>query len=144
MKLTIELVPKTAFFKNVRSEVSKKDWDILRRKAYRKYDYCCAICGGKGNNHPVECHEIWEYNDSKHIQRLKDLVALCPSCHQVKHIGLSGMRGLGEDCIKHMMKINKSSREEAEQDISDAFHTWNDRSKHTWKCDISLLAERLK
>jgi hypothetical protein len=35
MKLKIELVPTSSFYSNVRSNVSKKEWDIIRRRAYR-------------------------------------------------------------------------------------------------------------
>ena len=44
MKLTIELVPSTAWFTNVRSEVSKAKWDKIRRKSYKHADYKCEIC----------------------------------------------------------------------------------------------------
>lgn len=142
MKLSIELVPQTAFFKNVRSEVSKADWDILRRQSYRKYNYRCGICGGKGNKHPVECHEIWEYDDIKHIQKLKGLISLCPKCHQVKHIGLSQIRGLEEDCIKHIMLVNEMTRSNAEKLIANAFEVWRNRSYYDWDCDITLITNR--
>ena len=59
IKLTIELVPKTAWYKNVRSEVSKDRWDELRKECYRNANYKCEVCGGTGPKWPVECHEIW-------------------------------------------------------------------------------------
>ena len=34
IKLTIELVPRTAWFSNVRSMVSREDWDVLRKECY--------------------------------------------------------------------------------------------------------------
>jgi len=53
MKLTIELVPKTCFFSNVRSEISATLWDILRKETYRKANYRCEICNGKGEKWPA-------------------------------------------------------------------------------------------
>lgn len=38
---------------------------------------------------PVECHEVWDYDDDRKIQRLERRVALCPACHEVKHAGLA-------------------------------------------------------
>lgn len=139
MKLTIELVPETSFYKNVRSEVPKDEWDIIRRQCYRDSNYICEICGGKGKQHPVECHEIWKYNDNKLIQKLIRFIALCPSCHQVKHIGLSQIRGIEEDCIKHLMRVNKISESTAEELIWEAFDTWRERSNYKWELDISYL-----
>jgi hypothetical protein len=82
IKLTIELIPKTCFFSNVRTLLPKKYWDLLRRSSYAKAGYKCEICGESGKNqgykHEVECHEIWEYNDRLKIQKLLGLVSLCP------------------------------------------------------------------
>jgi len=139
-KLTIELVPQTAFYKNVRSEVTRTQWDIIRKKVYKEYDYKCGICSGKGKQHPVECHEIWEYDDNKHIQTLKGFIALCPSCHQVKHIGLSQIRGLKKECLKHLMFVNKITKKEANMQILETARIWEERSQYDWKCDMSFLS----
>ena len=139
MKLTIELVPKTAFFKNVRSEVTKDEWGIIRRKAYKNAGYICEICGGVGKQHPVECHEIWKYKNG--IQKLLGFVALCPDCHQVKHLGLSQMRGLEEECIKHLMKVNNITKKEAKLYIAECWDIWSGRNEQDWKLDISLLEQ---
>ena len=71
MKLTIELVPSTAWYSNVRSNVTSSQWDVLRKECYKNAGYKCEVCGGKGPKHPVECHEIWEYNDESFTQTLK-------------------------------------------------------------------------
>jgi 5-methylcytosine-specific restriction endonuclease McrA len=140
-KLTIELVPETCWFTNVRSEVSKKDWDYLRNYTYEKAKFRCEICKGKGKKHPVECHEIWSYDDKNKIQKLEKLVALCPKCHQVKHPGLSEKRGLLNDVIEQLMNVNRISKNEAENLIKDAFIQFNNRSRFQWKLDISYLKQ---
>jgi 5-methylcytosine-specific restriction endonuclease McrA len=48
--LTIELVPKTAWYTNVRSNVSKKEWDRIRKKSYQNAGHVCEICGDTGLN----------------------------------------------------------------------------------------------
>jgi hypothetical protein len=140
--LQIELVPRTAWYKNVRSEVSKERWDELRRACYRKAGYVCEICGGKGPKWPVECHEVWGYDDDAHKQTLVRLIALCPMCHATKHFGLSQIRGIEDDVIQHMMKVNRWSKEKAYAHVVRAMHEWSDRSEHEWKCDISWLDEQ--
>ena len=144
MKLTIELVPQTAFYNNIRSELPKQDWDFLRRAFYKKAEYKCEICGGVGEQHPVECHEIWEYNDKKHIQKLVGLIALCPLCHQCKHWGLSQIRGLEEECIKHLCKINRITKAKAYDLVEQAFGVWRGRSEHDWKSDIKYIDKVLQ
>ena len=143
MKLTIELVPKTCFFSNVRSEISATLWDILRKETYRKANYRCEICNGKGEKWPVECHEIWQYDDKKKTQTLAGLIGLCPSCHEVKHMGLAQIKGNGQKALKHFAVINDLTLDQANIEIKAAFNQWLERSEHNWKLDISWLLNRL-
>lgn len=139
--LTIELVPSSCWFSNVRAVVSKTQWDILRNQVYSKAYNVCEICGDIGPKHPVECHEIWHYDDKKLIQKLVGMIALCPDCHMVKHIGLAQVQGRGDKALRHLMKVNKIKKQEAEKYTNKAFKVWEDRSKKTWKLDISILKE---
>jgi len=140
-KLTIELVPEGSFYNNLRSKVSKARWDKIRTNSYKKANYKCDICGGKGNKWPVECHEIWEYNDEKLIQTLVGVTALCPSCHEVKHIGLANVRGRLDIASNHLMKINNWDYEETTAYIESAFDKWRERSKHEWNVDVGWLVK---
>lgn len=139
MKLTIELVPKTAWYANVRSLVTKKQWDILRKECYKKANHKCEICGGTGKKWPVECHEVWLYDDKNKIQKLERLIALCPNCHTVKHAGLAQIKGKIDLVIKQLMKVNNISKNKAINYINESFEIWADRSKFKWECDISYL-----
>lgn len=140
-KLTIELVPQTAWYTNVRSNVSTKEWDYIRKKCYSIANNRCEICNGKGPKHPVECHEIWDYDDDKHKQTLTGLIALCPNCHMCKHIGLAEIQGKLPQAIKHLSKINEQSENETLYQIEEAFETWSERSKYDWKLDITYLEQ---
>ena len=140
--LTIELVPRTAWFSNVRSMVSKKDWDTIRKETYEQANNKCEICGGVGTRHPVECHEIWEYDDKKHIQKLNGMIALCPECHEVKHIGLAGKHGRGEIAQVHLAKINRWTMIQTSDYINGQVSKWKQRSTFMWKIDLSWLEDR--
>lgn len=144
MKLTIELVPSTSWYNNVRSMVSKKEWDIIRKKCYQMSNYICDICGGKGEKHPVECHEIWDYNDKTNTQTLIGLTSLCPSCHEVKHSGLAILQGKEEKIIEQLKKVNNITKQEAIKMLSKAFEIHRERSEKEWYVDISYLNEYLK
>jgi len=87
-KLSIELVPKTVWYKNLRNMVKRSVWDNLRRGAYAKYGYRCGICGA--SKQQLNCHEIWDYDDETHIQTLTGFIALCNLCHHQYLRQLSG------------------------------------------------------
>jgi hypothetical protein len=138
-RLTIELVPQTCWFSNVRKQVSKNDWDRIRSSVYRSAGYRCEVCGGRGRHHPVECHEVWQYEEPAGVQRLLRMIALCPACHEVKHMGLAEIRGRGDAACKHLARVNSWTDAEAARYTENAFLTWQRRSDRTWKLDISAL-----
>lgn len=141
-RLTIELVPSTSWFSNVRSEVPAAVWEKLKKVAYKLAHYRCEICSGRGRKWPVECHEVWHYDDASHIQKLVRLIALCPMCHRVKHIGFASLQPDFNDVIAHLMKVNQwSDRITAESYIKQCAKVWEGRSKHDWTLDISCLKQ---
>jgi 5-methylcytosine-specific restriction endonuclease McrA len=138
--LSLDLVPSSCWFSNVRSHVTKAQWDHIRKQVYSEAWYVCEICGGEGKNHPVEAHEVWNYNDKNHIQKLERMIALCPNCHSVKHFGLSTIRGIEDKAIKHFMVINKINKKKATKHIDEVFDLWRQRSQFKWNLDISILS----
>jgi len=140
-KLTIELVPRTCWYSNVRSEVSSQEWDKIKLAVSSKAGRMCEICGGRGPKWPVECHEVWDYNDKTKTQTLARMIALCPSCHEVKHIGLASIKGREEIAATHLAKVNQMSLRDAKQYIRESFEKWYERSEHQWKLDLSALSE---
>lgn len=144
MKLTIELVPSTSWFSNLRSLLSSEEWDKIRKGCYKNAGYKCEICRGVGPAHPVECHETWEYDEKTSTQKLIGLVALCANCHEVKHIGLAGIKGRHSEAVSHFCKVNECSEIDAEKYIKEVFEVWEKRSKQEWYLDIGLLEELKK
>lgn len=140
MKLQIELVPNSCWYSNVRSNVTPKQWDVIRKKVYSEANNHCEICGGQGTRHPVECHEIWTYDESTNVQKLDRFQALCTPCHGVKHMGLSEVRGNGTRALKWFASINKIDYRIAQEIRNAVFEQWQQRSQLKWALDISLLA----
>ncbi len=147
-KLSIELVPRTSWCNNLRNRMSREDWDKVRRIAYREHGYKCAVCGA--TDIQLHCHEVWEYDDEKRIQLLREFVALCPLCHHVKHIGLAGvLAGEGKldfrDVVTHFMKVNGCTKADFESYHQKVFDIWEERSKYQWTVDLgsysSLMLE---
>lgn len=138
--LDIELVPRSTWYKNVRSAVSKQAWKDFRM-LYLKSQ--CQYCGYKGILH---LHEIWRYDDDKHIQTLTGFVTLCNMCHHVKHLGLAGMLGQRGDIdyrevVKHYCRMNECTEAEFVQDRDEAFALWEKRSSCEWTFDLTYLEE---
>lgn len=149
MKLTSELVPKTCFYTNLRSELPKAQWDKIRKASYEKAGHVCEICGDTGKNqgvkHAVECHEIWDYikEGNKRTQKLIGVISLCPNCHKVKHPGLANVKGEIEIVYSQLMKVNGMKRSEAENYLELVFGLWQEQSKYSWELDISWLDNNL-
>jgi hypothetical protein len=142
--LQIELVPETCWYSNVRSEIPASDWELIKKFVSKRAGRKCEICGGIGPKWPVEAHERWAYDDINHVQTLEKIVALCPSCHQVKHFGFAQVQGKEKEALAHLMKVNNWSATQAHQHIEQAISTWRTRSQHQWKLDISGLEAGLK
>ncbi|CAN5761393.1 hypothetical protein BH24DEI2_BH24DEI2_26960 [soil metagenome] len=73
------------------------------------------------------------------MQRLTGLTALCPACHQVKHIGLANVQGKSAQALSHLARVNGWSANQARAYVEQAFELWARRSEHEWQLDLSLL-----
>ena len=103
LKLTIDLLPKGAWGTNLSTTLPKKAWDILRQAAYERANNKCSCCGKDGD---LQAHEVWDFDILTKTQILKDIVALCPACHGVKHFRNSQRIGYGEHAKAHFLKVN--------------------------------------
>lgn len=139
-KLSIELVPSTCWYSNVRSQVTRKKWNEIRFYCYAKASFKCEICGKTGpRHHPLDCHEIWQYDDNNLTQTLVGFISLCPLCHGVKHYGRSLSQGSAKKVQRHLSKINNWSDTKTLAYIDEIFKLWKVRSRYQWNLDLSLL-----
>lgn len=141
-RLTIELIPESAWRKNLRAMMSQTQWDKIKDDVAEAAGHRCEICGGRGGRHPVECHERWSYDEKSWVQKLVGLLALCPSCHRAKHLGVSMRIGTIERDIGHLAKVNGIGRAEAEAYVQWAFDRQRSRMRLGWTQDVEWLRER--
>ena len=137
-ELYIDMIPKTSYFKNVRSCFSVNDWDIIRNHIYKRTENRCECCGAKRSKY-LEAHERWIYDFETKTQKLIRIIALCKLCHQATHYGHSKMK---KDIIKineHIKKIRKINDEELKKHIEDAYEIWKERNKIKWIIDLSII-----
>jgi hypothetical protein len=115
---------------------------VLKKQTAKLTRYRCEICAGRGRRWPVECHEVWRYDDKTHTQMLVRLIGLCPMCHKVKHIGLASVNGEFEEVRAHLMKVNQWPQQAtADAYIARAFQIFEERSRYEWTLDISYLKQ---
>ena len=150
-KLTIELIPSTVWYSSIYQFYKKSNqldkWRELKEFLFETEGKKCWICGKETNY--LQAHEFWEYDDYKHIQKLKSIHHVCDLCHKIKHIGfwchsLEGNQKLirqrltKDNLIKHFCNVNNCSFLEFIQHEEEAFRIWARRSKNKWKQDFWL------
>ncbi len=106
LKLNFEMLPAGAWNFNLRTQLSKKAWDFIRKRAYDEANGKCKICERRVKR--LEAHEKWEFNEKTHTQTLKDVIAVCNSCHLVIHIGRTQLLGKEDTAIIHFKKVNQT------------------------------------
>lgn len=143
MKLEIELVPDSCWYSNLRSILTPEQWGVVRREAYARANGKCMICGAPTRR--LEAHERWEYDEKKHVQKLKDVVAVCKDCHEVIHIGRTQLFGGEERASAHFMKVNGCSYAEYRKALGEANELHRRRNLvPEWKLDLSYLEKFTK
>lgn len=146
-RLEMELVPSSAWWSNVRSQVTPKQWQVCKDFVKARSSARCEICGGVGRKWPIECHEIWQYDmpterGKAGLQTLVGLIALCPPCHSAKHIGRS-MNVMSRHDLKelwgHILQVNQWNAATLEAYLDTTFAVWSVRSDTSWDLDVSFL-----
>lgn len=140
--LQIELVPKRAWGHNLRALIPATQWDKIKNAVFEQAGFHCEICHGQGQRHPVECHERWTFDESKRLQRLDGLIALCPRCHLAKHLGFAMRNRSPEDFDKimaHLARVNGIGRDEADKYVEWVFAIQRRRANMAWVMDLRWL-----
>ena len=138
LKLNFELVPDGCWYSNLRSILSKKQWDFIRHDAYARAEGKCMICGRKTDR--LDAHERWSYDLENAVQKLEEVVAVCKSCHAVIHIGLTQLRGGEENAEKHFMRVNKCTYADYRKALGEANEIHQKLNQiPEWKLDLTYL-----
>lgn len=141
-KLNFECLPQALWGKNIRSELGQDEWDIIRKKVYKKYNHKCCICGKKAK---MNAHEVWKLriNSNKSIgeQILVNIISVCDDCHNAIHIGRSLSIGIPlEQVLTYYSKINNIDLDKATSDLMYMDEKLDKLNKiRYWSIDLSLL-----
>lgn len=140
-KLDFEMVPEECWYANLRSLLSRPQWDEVRKDAYARAGGRCMICGARGSR--LEAHERWSYDDGKRLQKLETVLAVCHACHEVIHISRTQLAGRGGEAMEHFMKVNGCSQSEFHEALGEANREYLKRNKvEGWVTDFSWLEGR--
>lgn len=141
-KLKFEIVPDGCWYSNLRACLPKKDWDYVRKDAYKRADGKCMIC--KRTVARLEAHERWSYDEKKGIQKLEDVIAVCHACHSVIHIGRTQLLGDEDKAIEHFKRVNKCSYADYIRELGKANEEHRRRNLvPEWSTDMRKLEEIL-
>ena len=133
------MIPQSSWGKNLRAVLEAEDWKRVRQQAYDVAGRRCIVCGGRSTKWPVEADEAWNYDDARNLQTLKGVIALCPSCHLVRHWGHATVTGQAEVAIEQMMRVNGWSRKQAKMAGYEGTRLWEKRSRQQWHIDYSWV-----
>lgn len=137
-KLNFEFVPDGCWYCNLRSILTKKQWDFIRNEAKKRAGGKCSVCGK--TTRALDAHERWSYDEKKGVQKLEDVVAVCRDCHEAIHINRTWLKGDHEKAEDHYMKVNECSYAEMRADMGAANELQKRLNRVSeWKTDISWL-----
>jgi hypothetical protein len=140
LRLRVEMIPQSSWYKDLRELLDEATWERISSLVAERADGRCEICGGRGPRHrPVECHELWRFDDPVRVQTLVRVVALCPDCHAVKHWETVRKHGGDTQARAHLARINGWSLAQTDAHIRDAFGRWAQRSQGPWILDLEGL-----
>jgi hypothetical protein len=141
MKLRIEVLPKTCWNSNLRTKLKKGDWDKIRKNVYAKEGMRCHICEIQCDS--IDAHEVWEFDEIKHIQRLTEIIGVCKLCHNVIHYGRAQKVGYEKEAREQFIKVNACEIIDLQEALLQVQSDYNRRSKiDDWKLDLTLIEEQ--
>jgi hypothetical protein len=135
------LVPQSSWGKNLRSALPKEAWKAISTEVRKGSGYRCRICGG-GRGTRLHAHEQWAYDETTLVQKLVDVLAICPECHAALHMGWARVHGVADAALAHIAMINNWTMEEARQADGEASRDFEWRSQRQWRIDYSWAVER--
>ena len=143
-KLNFELVPDGCWYSNLRTILSKAQWNFIREDAISRAEGKCAICGKKCTRFDV--HERWDYDEQNGVQILKDILAICKDCHSVIHIGFTQLKSKNiERYENHFMKVNDCNYATYCKALSTANEIHQRRNLVSeWKLNLDYLKRYIK
>ena len=112
----------------------------MREDALEAACHTCEICGDTPPpiyGDPLNCHEVWLYDDKRRLATLASLRIQCSKCDGAVHMGRTVAHGGRNVAISQLCRVNGMTREEAGRLYSQAMSVWAKRSKKIWRIAVT-------
>lgn len=131
----VDLIPSSSWCASLANMLVPSSWRMLREVTHLRAGGC-QDCGSRDR---IECHESWSYDESRAVQTLTGLVALCSACHETRHLGFASVRGRYGFALSRLVAINRIERHEIAGYEALIFQRFDRRSRMDWSLDLSML-----
>ncbi|CAL5219776.1 g1679 [Coccomyxa viridis] len=140
--LTVDAIPENVLpYANLSNLLSKEDWDNLCRTTARAANYRCQISGGcnPDSQNPVQCQEVWAFDDDRAEMRLVGLQAVCSEIYLAKRLLRQLDDNTRQTAMWTLQALNDWTIMEAEAYLQYIDGIARDRSRKPWTVDLSWL-----
>lgn len=133
-----DMLPESSWQDNLRTRLTDKEWDRLRRFCYMAAGNTCVACGSRGEPH-VEAHEVWRFDIKTKIQTLRGLNCFCPTCHKSKHVGYANRMRMLPQVYGRLMWLNDWDEKRLKKELSGVLDRQAELSAVEWNLDLRFL-----
>lgn len=105
MKLHIELIPSTAWGSSLSKTPKSTEWKKIRDLALVNQNGYCHACEQEFKS--LDAHELWDFDEEKHIQKLVGIIGVCRKCHNTIHYGRAQKIGLKKEVEEQFLLVNE-------------------------------------
>ena len=126
-----------------------EDWVTVRRASFRKFEGRCSVCDGVGDEWPVAGVAVWDFDLSTQeisgygVQRLSEVVSLCPRCLSAYTSVLSlfryGYSNKLDKAMEYLAGVGNSSIEEVADIVYNSYKKSEQLEDFAWATDLSWL-----
>lgn len=110
-----ENIPRSSWFKNLRSMMPIHQWKVLTAYVRHRAGNKCEVCGSSNR---LEAHERWKFDQQTNTQKLMRIMCVCKECHLAMHPGLASRLGIGGKIEEHIRSLTGLSTPELSSRLS--------------------------
>lgn len=144
--IVVQTPPRASRAATLETFLTPSSWRDLADDAIASTGGVCELCGAA--QEPLEIHELWEYRSPRNaavegVMRLKRMLCLCRSCHEVFHPVMAEVRGTIDRVIERYAAANEFTIDEARDAYAWDAAANRARTEIDWVMDLSVLDARM-
>jgi len=143
-RLEVSPIPSSSWGKSLANILRGELWDSIRKDIYKMYGHKCVMCKVGGS--VLHCHEVWQFDDRTHIQKLVGVICLCEDCHNIVHwmrtVTVAKKGEYTEAYLtflrKHFCAVNSCNLAAFSEHTSDVVAQYRKRDMYKWTIDWGI------